>query len=159
LQVGQPLQEQDALDELVGMLHLVDGFLVGVLAQLLQAPAVEHAGMQEIQVDGRQLVLQDVVEVTQDGRVALHVCSWFADSLLQGGASRGRVSRESWRAGRSQATARWRSEGGRQRRRANYRGNTRFGSGGNGTIRRFDMSLNYFPRRFLAAAAAAGDRQ
>jgi hypothetical protein len=42
---------------------------------------------------------------------------------------------------------------------ANYRGNPPVGSGGDGTIRRFDMRLNYFSRRFLATAAAAGDWQ
>ncbi len=55
------------------MLHLIDGFFVGVLAQLLQAPVLEHAGVQEILVDGRQLVLQNDVEMTQDGCVTLHV--------------------------------------------------------------------------------------
>jgi hypothetical protein len=35
----------------------------------------------------------------------------------------------------------------------------RLESSGNGTIRRFDMRLNHFSRRFFATAAAAGDRQ
>jgi hypothetical protein len=41
----------------------------------------------------------------------------------------------------------------------NYRENTRAVSGGNGTIRRFDMRLNHFSRRILASTAAAGDGQ
>lgn len=43
--------------------------------------------------------------------------------------------------------------------KANYRGNTRLESSGNGTIRRFYMRLNHFSRSLLASAAAAGDRQ
>jgi hypothetical protein len=41
----------------------------------------------------------------------------------------------------------------------NYRENTRDCSGGNGTIRRFDMRLNHFSRRIFASTATAGDRQ
>ncbi len=55
------------------MLHLVDRLLVGVLAELAQAPVFEHAGVQEVLVDRRQLVPEDGIEVTQDGRVTLHV--------------------------------------------------------------------------------------
>jgi hypothetical protein len=75
LQVGQPIQEQDALDELVGVLHLIDRFLVRVLAEALEPPVLEHAGVQKILVDGRQFVFQNDVEVAQYGCVTLHVSS------------------------------------------------------------------------------------
>ena len=73
LQVGQALEEEDALDQLVGMLHLVDRFVIFNLAELRQAPVPEHARMQEILVDGRKLVLQGLVQEFDDLGVAAHV--------------------------------------------------------------------------------------
>ena len=72
LQVGQAFEEEDALDQPVGVLHLVDRFLLLVLAQLLQAPVVEHPGVQEVLVDRGQLVDEDLVEVLDDFLVAFH---------------------------------------------------------------------------------------
>ena len=42
LHIGQPLKEQNALNELVCVLHLIDGFVIFVLAQFLQAPVFVH---------------------------------------------------------------------------------------------------------------------
>jgi uncharacterized protein (DUF2342 family) len=56
LNVRQAFQEQDALDQLVRVLHLVDGFVVLVLAELVQAPIFIHACMQEVLIDRDQLI-------------------------------------------------------------------------------------------------------
>ena len=72
LQVRQPLEEQDAFDELVRMLHLVDRLVVRVLAEPVEPPVLQHAGMQEILVDCGQFVLEDLVEMSNDFDVALH---------------------------------------------------------------------------------------
>ena len=73
LQVGQAVQEQDALDELVGVLHLADRFVIGDLAQTLEAPVLVHAGMQEILIHRGQLIGEHSVEQLDDRLVALHV--------------------------------------------------------------------------------------
>ena len=54
------------------MLHLVDGFFIFELGELLDAPMVEHAIMEEILVDRGQLVLEDLVQIIDDLWVALH---------------------------------------------------------------------------------------
>src|SRR5690606_13691914 len=54
------------------MLHLLDGFLVLVFGEPLESPALPHAGMQEILVDGREFVFQNAVELLDDLPVALH---------------------------------------------------------------------------------------
>ena len=72
LQVRQPLQKQDPFDQPIGMLHLVDRFLVFVVAQPAQAPVLQHPRMEEILVDGRQLVAQNLVQVGNNLFVALH---------------------------------------------------------------------------------------
>lgn len=40
LQVGQAFHKKNALDQAIGVFHLVDGFAVFVLVQLLQAPVL-----------------------------------------------------------------------------------------------------------------------
>jgi len=70
--VGQALEEQDALDQLVGVLHLVDRLVILVLAELLQPPVLVHARVQEVLVDGHQLVAEDLVQVLDDLLVAFH---------------------------------------------------------------------------------------
>ena len=54
------------------MLHLIDGFMVFVLIQFLQAPVLPHAGMQEILVDHRQFILEHLVKVLDYFLVTLH---------------------------------------------------------------------------------------
>ena len=71
LQVGKPFEEQDAFDEHVGMLHLVDRFLVLVFTELPETPVLEHAGMQEVLVDRREFVGEHFVEVLDDACVAM----------------------------------------------------------------------------------------
>jgi hypothetical protein len=90
LQVREPFEEQDALDERVGMLHFVDRLVVLVLAELVEPPVLQHAGVQEVLVDRSEFVLEDVVEVRNDFDVALH-----------GAHSAGRLRRASGRESRS----------------------------------------------------------
>ena len=40
-----PLEEEDTVDQQVGVLHFLDGFLILVLAELLQSPVLEHVRM------------------------------------------------------------------------------------------------------------------
>ena len=75
LQVREPFEEQDAFDQLVGVLHLVDRFSALVLAELLVTPLLEHLGVQEVLVDRGELVLEDLVQVVEDFLVAFHRAS------------------------------------------------------------------------------------
>ena len=61
------------LHQMIGMLHLVDRFLVFMLAEFAKAPMPQHAGMQEILIDRRQLVLQHFVEDRDDFFITLHL--------------------------------------------------------------------------------------
>src|SRR5690606_35642398 len=72
LQIGQAFQKEDALDQSIRMLHLIDRFLVRVLAELVHSPVVEHARVQEVLIDGRELVLQHGLQRAHDVGVALH---------------------------------------------------------------------------------------
>lgn len=72
LQVGQAFHKKNALDQAIGVFHLVDGFAVFVLVQLLQAPVFVHPRVQEILVDGGEFVLERPVEVEQNLIVALY---------------------------------------------------------------------------------------
>ncbi len=72
LQIGQAVEEQNALDQLVGMLHLVDRLAVFVGAELGDAPMPQRAGMQEILIDRGKLVFQHRIQMLQDGRIATH---------------------------------------------------------------------------------------
>src|SRR5262249_14397229 len=72
LHVGKAVEEDDALDQLVGVLHLLDRFLAPLLGERAIAPIVQQAIVQPILVDGGQLVPQPAVEIFDDGRIALH---------------------------------------------------------------------------------------
>jgi hypothetical protein len=78
LQVGQAVEEQDAFDQLVGVLHLADRFFVDDVAEALEAPVVQHPGVQEILVHRGQLVGEHLVQPKDDGAVALHAASYSA---------------------------------------------------------------------------------
>ncbi len=72
LQIGQTFEEQNALHQPIGVFHLVDRLLVFLDLELLEPPVAEHAGMEEILVDRRQLVEEDLVEMRKQLRVAFH---------------------------------------------------------------------------------------
>ena len=56
LNIGQPIQEQNALNRHVSVLHLLDRFGVLMLSQLCHAPMIQCARMQKILIDGRQFI-------------------------------------------------------------------------------------------------------
>src|SRR3546814_9687410 len=58
LQVRQAFEKQDARDQAIGVLHLVDRLVVFVLFEPLEPPVSEHARVQEILVDRGQLIFQ-----------------------------------------------------------------------------------------------------
>src|SRR5262245_28453467 len=72
LEVRQALEEEDALDELVRVLHLVDRLLVDHLGDAQQAPVLAHAGVEEVLVDADELGGEHVVQGGDHLRVALH---------------------------------------------------------------------------------------
>jgi hypothetical protein len=74
LEIGQPFEEQDPLDELVRMLHLVDRFFVFVVAHLFQAPIPQHSGVQKILIDCGELVFQHRIQMLDDVLIAFHRC-------------------------------------------------------------------------------------
>ncbi|MOA40083.1 hypothetical protein D3C78_1619170 [compost metagenome] len=72
LQVGQAVEREDAVHEPVCMLHLTDGFGVFLLGKLVEAPMLVHAVVQEILVDGRELILQLRLQVGNGLYIAFH---------------------------------------------------------------------------------------
>ncbi len=75
LQVGHALQVEDALDQLVGVLHLLDAFLAHSLVEAAVAPVVAEAGVEEVLVDRGQLGREHVIEQRDDLLVAFHAPS------------------------------------------------------------------------------------
>ncbi len=78
LQVRMPFEEDDAIDQLVGVLHFLDRFRPPLLGEILEAPVVEHAKMQPVLVDGRQLMAKRLVEKLDDFGIALHGAGSFS---------------------------------------------------------------------------------
>src|SRR5947208_6892656 len=72
LQVGQAVEKQDALDQLVGILHLVDRLVILVVAELRNAPMAQHTRMQEVLIDRGQFVFEHRIEMLDDGGIAPH---------------------------------------------------------------------------------------
>ena len=69
---GRALQEQDALDEALGMLHLGDRARLEVLAQALVAPVFGHFRVHHVLVDGGQLAGKQVVQRVDEFRISFH---------------------------------------------------------------------------------------
>lgn len=72
LHIGQGIEEQDALDEQVGMFHLADGFFVCFGPEPGKTPIFIDTPMQEILVDRGQFVGQNRIEDLDDCGVTLH---------------------------------------------------------------------------------------
>src|SRR5262249_60726325 len=70
LHVGYAVEEEDAADHLVGVPHLVDGFVVVVLPEPLVAPVLAHLRVHVVLVDARELGRQDSVQGLDHRRVA-----------------------------------------------------------------------------------------
>jgi len=61
LHVGIAIEENDPLDELVGMLHFLDGFLAPLPCKRFVAPIIQQAVMQPILIHCGELVAQRLV--------------------------------------------------------------------------------------------------
>src|SRR5437588_1421588 len=72
LVVRQPVEQQDAIGDLLGVPHLVERLFAGLLGQLGEAPVVLHLGMQEVLVDRGELAGELLVEQAQNVRITLH---------------------------------------------------------------------------------------
>jgi hypothetical protein len=72
LHVGKAVEKKDAIGELVGVLHLFDGFLAPDLGHFQEAPIVQDPVVQPILVDRGKFAAQALVEVIDDLGIALH---------------------------------------------------------------------------------------
>ena len=72
LKIGQTLQKQDALHQVIGVFHFINGLVVFVLCQFPESPVLIHLAVQEVLVDGNQLVVENFVEVFDDLWIAFH---------------------------------------------------------------------------------------
>ena len=87
LHVGKAVEENDAVGEAVGVVHLLDRFLAPLLGELQQAPVMQQPEMQPILVDGGELVAQALVEIFDDLCVALHDALQLARAHRDGPAN------------------------------------------------------------------------
>src|SRR5690606_21902077 len=72
LQVRMPLEEDDSLDQLVGVVHLLDAFLTRLLRDPAVAPVILETVMQPVLADCGQLAPQGAVQVVDDAWIAFH---------------------------------------------------------------------------------------
>ena len=72
LHVRKAVEEDDAVDQLVGVLHLLDGFRAPFLGEILEAPVVEQPVVQPVLVDRGQFVAERLVQEIDDFWIALH---------------------------------------------------------------------------------------
>ena len=72
LHVGEAFQEDDAVDEAIGVAHLFDRFLAPLLGEPVEPPIVEQPIMQPILIDGREFAAQPLVEIFNDFGIAFH---------------------------------------------------------------------------------------
>jgi hypothetical protein len=75
---GKPVEKYDALDQLVGVFHLLDRFLPPLLRQVLVTPVFEQPVMEPVLIDRGQFVPQCFIEKLDDFSVTLHkwLLSW-----------------------------------------------------------------------------------
>ncbi len=72
LHVRHPLEEQDPVDDHVGVLHLVDRLVADVVGQMAIAPVLAHLGVNEVLIDRRQLGRQHIVQDLEDLGISTH---------------------------------------------------------------------------------------
>src|ERR1017187_10284786 len=76
---GRCIEEQNSLDEDLGVLHLVDGLLLDERSELVVLPVLTHLRVEEVLVDGRQLFFQRGIQFNDDFRISLHMGSIVND--------------------------------------------------------------------------------
>ena len=84
LQIRHALEENDARDDLVRVVHLLDGLFALLLGELGEAPIVEQAIVQPVLIDGAELKLQRFVQGLDDLFVAFHSAPPCLTRLLGG---------------------------------------------------------------------------
>ena len=99
LQVGHALEHEDALDELLGVVHLLDGLVAVLVGQALPSPVLAQLGVGEVLVDGGEFGRQGLVEELDDARRTLHAAdtnrpSGRGSALGRRGSRRIRVGRD-----------------------------------------------------------------
>ncbi len=82
LHVGKTVEEDDAMHELVGVLHFLDRFLAPLLGEVVVAPVLQQPVMEPILADRRELAAQALVEIIDDLGVALHGSLLFGRTRL-----------------------------------------------------------------------------
>ena len=72
LQVGSLLEVDDALDQLLGVTHLLDRIVVGALGEVRVAPVVSHLGVDEVRARRRQFRCEQIRQRLHHLRTSLH---------------------------------------------------------------------------------------
>jgi hypothetical protein len=62
------LQEEDPIDQPLGMAHFLERLLVDLLMQTYVPPVLTHRGMKKVLVDGRHFSFKDLIELHDDFR-------------------------------------------------------------------------------------------
>src|SRR4030095_6196823 len=86
LEIRQSFEKQDALDQLVRRLHLVDRLVVLVPCEALESPVAEHPRMQKILIDRGELVGEHRIQMTDDVRIAAHALTPWPESIFPSGS-------------------------------------------------------------------------
>src|SRR5690606_34690058 len=124
---GDALEEEDALDHAVGVLHLVDRLVVLLLLEPLVAPVPAHARVQEVLVDRGELRGEDLVERLDDLRIAAHACPSFVSAPWSARLAGTRTNRDAR---------------GARRAREGKRGSARSDRGAHGAAREADAPIS-----------------
>ena len=83
LQVGMAFEEDDARDELVGVMHFLDRFRALLLGELAVAPVLQQPVVKPVLVDGAELQKQRLVKPLDDLFFAFHgFCSQIGPAIL-----------------------------------------------------------------------------
>ena len=73
LHIREAFEEEDALGEMIRVMHLLNGLFFPFFCEFEKAPIVENAVMQPVLIDSRQLCAQSAIEIVDDLRVTAHV--------------------------------------------------------------------------------------
>ncbi len=84
LQVGMALEENDALDQLVGVVHFLDRFLALLPRELGVTPILKKPVVQPVLVDRAEFQKQRLVKPLDDLFFALHGACSQTDHVVRG---------------------------------------------------------------------------
>jgi hypothetical protein len=72
LHIRKSIEKDDALDDLVSVLHFLEGFGAPFLRQRAISPILQEPVVQPVLIDGGELVPQASIEILDYPGVALH---------------------------------------------------------------------------------------